>query len=211
MRRPRAVTHLIVNAATSHQRPPAQVRRRACTGVQEAVRDMTEPTPGVPQDEAPPQPPPAPPVPRQASYGPAEPQMTHPPVPRAARPMAPSPPQSIGKVRDTGTVILLTIVTLGIYALVWYYQVHEEMRRHKGTGLGGGIALLLAIFLGMVIPFFTSTEAGELYERRGEPKPVSTLTGLWYFPGILILVGPIVWFVKTNRAINDYWRSLGAP
>jgi hypothetical protein len=28
---------------------------------------------------------------------------------------------------------------------------------------------------------------------------------------MLILVGPIVWFVKTNAALNDYWKSLGAP
>jgi hypothetical protein len=35
------------------------------------------------------------------------------------------------------------------------------------------------------------------------------MTGLWYFPGVLILVGPIVWFVKTNGALNDYWRSQG--
>ncbi len=36
------------------------------------------------------------------------------------------------------------------------------------------------------------------------------MTGLWYFPGSLILVGPIIWFVKTNNALNDYWRSVGA-
>jgi uncharacterized protein DUF4234 len=116
----------------------------------------------------------------------------------------------IGKVRGTGVVILLSIITLGIYGLFWTYQVHEEMKRHKGTGLGGGIALLLAIFVGIVMPYLTSSEAGELYERRGQAKPVSGLTGLWYFPGMFILVGPLVWFVKTNGAINAYWRSLGA-
>ncbi|MEJ7628811.1 MAG: hypothetical protein WKF54_04395 [Nocardioidaceae bacterium] len=35
-------------------------------------------------------------------------------------------------------------------------------------------------------------------------------TGLWVIPGILIIVGPIIWFVKVNGALNDYWRSLGA-
>ena len=39
---------------------------------------------------------------------------------------------------------------------------------------------------------------------------MSGLTGLWYFPGMLILIGPIVWFVKTNGALNNYWRSMGA-
>jgi hypothetical protein len=113
-------------------------------------------------------------------------------------------------VRGTGTCILLAIVTLGIYPLVWFYRTHEEMKRHTGQGLGGAIALVLALFLGAVVPFLTSNEVGSMYERRGQAKPVSALTGLWYFPGVFLLVGPLVWFVKTNGALNAYWRSLGA-
>ncbi len=116
----------------------------------------------------------------------------------------------IGKVRRTGFAIFMTIITLGFYSLYWYFQVHEEMKRHRGSGLGGLVALLIAFFVGIVMPFLTSDEVGGLYEARGQEKPVSALTGLWYFPGMFILIGPIVWFVKTNRAINSYWRSLGA-
>jgi hypothetical protein len=115
----------------------------------------------------------------------------------------------VGKVRSTGVCILLSIVTLGIYQLVWYYSTHEEMKRHSGQGMGGGLALVLAFFVGIVMPYLSSSEIGELYERRGLRKPVSGATGLWYFPGILILVGPLVWFIKTNGALNAYWRSLG--
>src|SRR5690348_11368977 len=67
----------------------------------------------------------------------------------------------IGNIRSTGTCVLLTIVTLGIYTLVWYYKTHSEMRRHTGTGLGGGIALVLAIFVGVVMPFLSSNEIGD--------------------------------------------------
>ena len=116
----------------------------------------------------------------------------------------------LGKVRGTGSCILLTIVTFGIYSLVWFYKTHEEMKRHSGQGLGGTIALLIAIFVGVAAPFLTSNEVGELYERRGQSKPVTGLSGLWYFPGMFILIGPIVWFVKTNGALNAYWRSLGS-
>ncbi len=116
----------------------------------------------------------------------------------------------IGAVRGTGVCMLLTVVTLGIYPLVWFYKTHEEMKRHTGQGLGGAIALVLAIFLGAVVPFLTSNEVGGMYERRGQSKPVSALTGLWYFPGVFLLIGPIVWFVQTNGALNAYWRSLGA-
>jgi hypothetical protein len=112
-----------------------------------------------------------------------------------------------GKIRSTGTCILLTIVTLGIYSWVWYFKTHEEMKQHSGTGLGGGLALVLAIFVGFVLPFLTAGEVGGLYERRGQARPVSAVTGCWI---LLPLVGSIVWFVKTNGALNAYWRSLGA-
>jgi hypothetical protein len=117
----------------------------------------------------------------------------------------------IGKVRSTGTCILLMIVTLGIYGWVWYFKTHDEMKRHSGDGLGGGVALVLGIFVGVVMPFFTSHEVGKLYERRGWKPPVSAVTGLWaLLLGWFFFVGAIVWFVKTNGALNAYWRSLGA-
>jgi hypothetical protein len=102
------------------------------------------------------------------------------------------------------------VITFGIYGLFWFYAVHKEMKEHSGNGLGGGIALLIYVLVGVVSPFITSSEVGELYSRAGRPKPVSGTTGLWYIPGFLILVGPIVWFVKTNDALNDYWRAVGA-
>ncbi len=117
----------------------------------------------------------------------------------------------IGQVRSTGTCILLTVVTLGFYTWYWYFKTHEEMKRHSGTGLGGGVALILAIFVGIVMPFLTSNEVGDLYERRGQARPVSAVTGLWaLLLGWFFFVGLIVWFVKTNGALNAYWRSLGA-
>ena len=116
-----------------------------------------------------------------------------------------------GQVRSTGTCVLLTIVTLGFYTWYWFYKTHDEMKRHTGDGLGGGIALLLAILVGIVMPFLNSHEVGKLYERRGQAQPVSAVTGLWFLLlGWFFFVGAIVWFVKTNRALNDYWESQGA-
>lgn len=129
----------------------------------------------------------------------------------------PAPPHSasttpgqVGKVRSTGLAILLAIVTFGIYVIYWFFAVHNEMKRHSGNGLGGGLALLLTIFVGFVMPYVTSNEVGNLRSGRGMEPKVSALTGLWSFPGSLILIGPLVWFVKTNGAINDYWTSQGA-
>ncbi|TKJ28365.1 hypothetical protein A6V29_02920 [Blastococcus sp. CCUG 61487] len=116
---------------------------------------------------------------------------------------------ALGKRRPTGMTILLFFVTFGIWAFIYYFQTHEEMKRHTGEGLGGIVALLIAIIFGLANPFLLSNEVGKLYERRGQQPPVTALTGLWFFPGIFILVGPFVWFVKTNNALNAYWESLG--
>jgi hypothetical protein len=129
------------------------------------------------------------------------------PAPSAALPMT----GPVGQVRGTGTCILLTIVTLGFYTWYWYYKTHDEMKQHSGNGVGGAVALILAIFLGFVMPFLTSNEVGDLYERRGQARPVSAITGLWaILLGWFFFLGLIVWFVKTNNALNEYWESLGA-
>ncbi len=123
---------------------------------------------------------------------------------------APLVPGGHGKIRSTGLCIFLAIITFGIYTLVWFYKTHDEMKRHSGAGLGGGLALVLALFVGIVMPYITSSEVGGLYERAGQRKPVSGATGLWYLPGMFIVIGPLVWFIKTNGALNAYWRSVGA-
>lgn len=158
--------------------------------------------PEPPYDAAPTPPYGAPPIP---AYGGGNPYGG--PAAYGGAPMSGAP---VGKIRSTGICILLSIVTFGIYSWIWYYSTSEEMKRHSGQGLGGALSLVLAIFIGVASPFITSSEVGGLYERAGRKPPVSGMTGLWYIPGIFILVGPIVWFVKTNGALNDYWRSLGA-
>ena len=120
------------------------------------------------------------------------------------------PQGPIGQMRPTGMTILLFCVTLGIWGFIYYYQTQEEMKRHTGEGLGGVLALVIALFFGIVSPFLLSNEVGNLYGRRGQEKPVTAVTALWFFPGILILVGPFIWFVQSNNALNEYWRSLGA-
>ena len=122
------------------------------------------------------------------------------------RPLGP-----IGKVRSTWAVIGLSIITFGIYSLYYYYATHEEMKQHSGEGFGGVVGLLFGIFTGgLVNAFALPNEIGNLYARQGRPRPVSATTGLWAILGAIIVIGPLVWLIKTNGALNAYWRSVGA-
>lgn len=169
------------------------------------------PPPPPPSEGSSTPPPPPAPAPEYSSAAPAPAYGSAAPAYAAAPPATGGAPAGpIGEVRSTGVAFLLFVVTFGIYGWYYWYKTHEEMKRHTGDGIGGAVALILAIFVGIVMPYLTSAEVGAMREKRGQEKRVSGATGLWYFPGIFILVGPIVWFVKTNGALNDYWRSQGA-
>jgi hypothetical protein len=88
-------------------------------------------------------------------YGYGQPMPGVPAHAQYARPGGP-----IGQVRSTGVQILLFFVTFGVWSLVYYYQTHEEMKRHSGEGVGGVLALVLSFFVGFVSPFLLSSEVG---------------------------------------------------
>jgi hypothetical protein len=113
----------------------------------------------------------------------------------------------LGKPRGILFVILLSIVTLGIYHLYWTYKVFDELKQHTGEGIGGVLALVIAIFINIVNWFVLPSEIGTMYARDGRTKPMTGWTGLWI---LLPLFGWFVWIVKVQGAMNRYWESKGA-
>jgi len=125
-------------------------------------------------------------------------------APGPVPPMAPGPP---GKGRSAGLVILVSIVTFGIWTLVWSYQNGEELKRHNRTGLGGVVYLILTLVFAPITMFMVADEIEKMYTAAGKQSPVSALTGLWF---LLPIIGNIVWYVKVQGALNAHWESLGA-
>ena len=66
----------------------------------------------------------------------------------------------VGKPRGIAFVIVLSIVTFGIYHLYWYYKTFEEMKRHTGNGIGGILGLLIAIVFNPINWFVLPSEIG---------------------------------------------------
>jgi uncharacterized protein DUF4234 len=120
---------------------------------------------------------------------------------------APSGARPLGKPRGWVVVLLLTLVTLGIYGLVWQYKTFQEMKDYSGEGIGGVVGLILAIFVGFVNWFIMPAEVGNLYAAEGQEKPVSGIYGLW---NLLPLVGTIIWLAMTQNALSRFWESHGA-
>jgi len=112
----------------------------------------------------------------------------------------------VGEVRSVGSLIVLLMVTLGIYGLIWNFRTFEELRRYRGKGVSGGMGVLLALV--GVSPFLLGSYVKEAYEETDYEPTVSAATGLWMFPGILLLgLGPIIYLMKVQGALNNLWTA----
>jgi uncharacterized protein DUF4234 len=140
-----------------------------------------------------------------------------PPAPGAPSPPATSaasvtpagrPPDSIGGAfYSIGLTILLMIVTLGIWGFFWTYRTSEDLKRYNGDGLGGVLGVVLYFLVHVVLMFTIPNEIDAMYKRAGRQSPVSAIWGLWF---LLPIIGNIIWYVKVQRSLNDFWSSVGS-
>ena len=114
-----------------------------------------------------------------------------------------------GAYYSLGLVILLSIVTFGIWTFLWTYRTNEDLKRYNGDGLGGVLGVVIYSFSlsACVLMFTIPNEIKNMYERDGRQSPVSAVWGLWF---LLPLIGNIIWYVKVQQSLNDFWLSKGA-
>jgi hypothetical protein len=132
-----------------------------------------------------------------------------PPTPAPAPATVPAVPRATGahrKVRSPAAVVIFSIITFGIYFLVWTYKVFQELKENTSDGVGGVIGLVIALVVYPVNWFLLPSEVGNMYAKAGLDKPVRGVTGFW---NLLPLIGMIVWIVKIQGALNRRWEQLG--
>jgi hypothetical protein len=117
------------------------------------------------------------------------------------------PPRLEGHFYGIGLVIVLTIITCGIWGFFWTYRTNEDLKKYTGDGLGGAVGVVLYLLLSVVLMFTIPNEIQKMYEREGRQSPVTTLWGMWF---LLPLIGNIVWYVRVQQALNDFWSSKGS-
>ena len=119
-----------------------------------------------------------------------------------------------GKIRHPLGIVGLSLITLGIYYLVWYYKVNKEMAamgRVRGTeelGTSPGTSLL-AVTLGVLIlvPPFVS-----IYKTSARLSAAERATGALagMEPGLLfllfVLIGPVGQYIFQSN-MNKVLRS----
>jgi Domain of unknown function (DUF4234) len=120
----------------------------------------------------------------------------------------------VGESRSVGLTILWSILTLGIYTFFWTYWTFDELQRYRGRGLGGVLGLVIYIVCVVagwiaiaIVGVLLWAEIKALYEEDGREAPHTPLWGLWL---LLPVVGNFVWYIPTQEALNDFWRSKSA-
>ena len=109
-------------------------------------------------------------------------------------------------------VLGLTIITLGIYGLYWYYKANAEILRSTGDQTISPSRSLLAVipgFLLIVPPFIayynTSNHIVQMQEQRGIQSQVS--------PALVVILALVIWFgmaAYVQEHLNRVWDSASA-
>jgi hypothetical protein len=132
------------------------------------------------------------------------------PAPAAVRPVYP------GKLRNPVVVGVLTIVTLGIYTIAWWYLINQEMAEHgRARGrreLGDDPARsTLALFPGslVVVPgvwtMVTTFQRVQIAQRLHGRLPGNGCLGL-----VLGLVFSPALFAYMQSGLNSAWSAVAA-
>jgi uncharacterized protein DUF4234 len=121
--------------------------------------------------------------------------------------------ESRAKLRNPLGVVGLSIITIGIYYIFWWYYINREMRdlgHTRGTDLGqspGNSVLALTLGALIIVPaivtlWTTSDRIQRTQETAGVERPAS---GPIIFV-LLILIGPVgIWYAQNE--LNKAWRA----
>jgi hypothetical protein len=120
---------------------------------------------------------------------------------------------STAKVRSVVWVIVLELITLGIYGFFWWYFIHRELRdygRAKGTtelGTSPGKSLL-AVTLGalIVVPALVSIYRGfqrvQAAQRLNGIEPLNGWIGLILF---VVFAPALIGYMQSG--LNPVWQA----
>jgi Domain of unknown function (DUF4234) len=123
----------------------------------------------------------------------------------------------IAKIRHPVGVAVLTLITLGIYGLYWWYQVNREMvdlgRARNAEGLGDNpTTSLLAFFPGglIIVPALISLYNGTHRMKRAQEITTSTTPTLngWIIVILVVLGLSVVAYGYMQAELNKAWRAL---
>jgi hypothetical protein len=116
------------------------------------------------------------------------------------------------KIRNPFLVFVWSLVTFGIYYLVWYYKINRELRDAAGVDVSPLVALL-AVTVGwiVIVPPFVSwyrtfTRIGGAQEAAGLSTVASPMLGFILYVFAVFFLPVEVLYAQDE--LNKLWRRL---
>ncbi|MCX5411263.1 DUF4234 domain-containing protein [Streptomyces sp. NBC_00059] len=103
----------------------------------------------------------------------------------------------------------LTIITLGIYQLVWYFKIHNELQefdRRRPLSPGGSVLVLLFLGWTVIAPLISFKNTGkaiaDAQRAAGLPVTCSPSASMW----LMFVFGLNVWYMQRqlNLIVDAY-------
>jgi hypothetical protein len=60
----------------------------------------------------------------------------------------------------------------------------------------------------IALPWLLAAYVGRMYAEDSQTPPITGLSGFWIF---VPFIGGIIWLVKVQRRLNEFWIAKGAP
>jgi hypothetical protein len=127
------------------------------------------------------------------------------------------------KVRNPWAVLLFTVITLGVYYLVWYYKINREMsdwgeQHNVDIGMSPGMSVLAVTLGGILIipPFVSIWGTGKRMQLTQRAANVHGGSGLLWFVMHIIPIVSLFAPVYLQYQLNQAWETqpavvFGAP
>ncbi len=126
------------------------------------------------------------------------------------------------KIRDPWRVGVLCVLTFGIYSIVWFYKVNDELDRYGRAQnqpeiQGNPILALAGLLLGfLIVPAIivwvwtlTRLRRAQDLARTGQELTLGASLALAAF-SIVPIVGPLIWHEHVQHNFNVLWLDRDA-
>ena len=134
--------------------------------------------------------------------------------PQGPRPQGAGPGRpmfSVGEYRDPIMIILLSIITCGIYFYIWHYKVSEEINNYVGNQEATS-PLMAALGFCCFIPTWINMSQVDnilfdinMRERRRSEKRFI----LWLLLSLVVGAGSFIYMYQVQDNLNEIWEQYG--
>ena len=111
----------------------------------------------------------------------------------------------LGKDRSPGAVLGLSIITLGIYFLVWHYKLNDEIRKHDPditVSPGLSTFAMCVPIAGMVAAYGTAARIRQMQLDEGQTDTISPVVALLLF--CFLGIGYPLYIASQ---VKEHWHS----